>query len=67
MRLTGREMSGTPLGVDEPVARRDEHGAQPRSGVRSIGQLGRLRRPLRKGPSRGPLGRRGQVQQLVRR
>jgi hypothetical protein len=26
-RLTGREMSCTPRGVGEPVARRDEHGA----------------------------------------
>jgi hypothetical protein len=60
--LTGREMSGTPRGVGAPVARRDEHGAsvatsEQREDVRSIEQLGRLRRPLRNGPSRAPLSR----------
>ena len=53
----GREMKGTLCGVRELLARRDEHGAE-RSGFRSIEQLGRLRQPLRTGPSRGPLSRR---------
>jgi hypothetical protein len=61
--LTGREMSGTPRGVGAPVARRDEHGAsvatsEQREDVRSIEQLGRLRRPPLKGPSRAPFSRR---------
>jgi len=38
--LTGREMSGPPRGVGAPVARRDEHGAQPWSGDAPLSSSG---------------------------
>jgi hypothetical protein len=62
-RLTGREMSGTPRAADEPEARRGEHGAKrsdvasDASDVRSIEQLGRLRRPCCEMAARAPLSR----------